>query len=623
MIMKRIFTILLVLCATLSFAQKGSTLSIQEHFDSKAVVTHNNKAVTEAEVMLPGDWANVTEVAMYRWTNDGNPMGWVFGNNTYGAYGAGVHFTTEEEVEIVGAYFWVGQIGSGNADIKFCVYEFAEGAVGEEIACKTVALDQIQALTPTGATPSNYTNAFYVEFDEPVLVSGDFFVGVDASAVTFAAHGDGVGLVSGKIDAGGGGTGTAYIVDTTDGWTLASEWNEAVDLDLGIFPMVQEPSGSDAYSVIFNVDMTGVEGFDPATDKVYLTGSFTGWTEPGEDGSIEMTRVTSKEQAVYYEEGFEDWDSEEPSLLPEGWELFRTSALNDSPTTAPADKFWVANNPDSDPFGEGEPEIYVKTGEGSIVIGYTAPDFTWAVTPEINLPNADNLMLSYWPWYQHNADESWFSNYHVKIFADGAWVLLKSFIGGTSGEAANTFTSAVEFELDAYKGKSVKIAFIYEYTDGYQMAIDDIKIEGDEAAGEDLFYTATVEIEAGEIQYKYFKNAGWDGGEWAGEPNRVVSVSGDMTINDVWGEITSAEEIKPDASSTTLYPNPATYELNVQHSSRISEIRVFDITGRMVYNTAVNNLTTTKVDVSRFSNGVYILQVVAQDGITSKKFVKR
>ena len=52
---------------------------------------------------------------------------------------------------------------------------------------------------------------------------------------------------------------------------------------------------------------------------------------------------------------------------------------------------------------------------------------------------------------------------------------------------------------------------------------------------EPLKYSKTFLLEAGEYEYKYFSNyfgEGWDGGEWQGDPNRVIIVTGDMTIED-------------------------------------------------------------------------------------------
>ena len=44
-----------------------------------------------------------------------------------------------------------------------------------------------------------------------------------------------------------------------------------------------------SHNVTFNVDMSELEDFDPDVHSVYMTGTFTGWAEPGTEGSIELT----------------------------------------------------------------------------------------------------------------------------------------------------------------------------------------------------------------------------------------------------------------------------------------------------------------------------------------------
>jgi len=52
--------------------------------------------------------------------------------------------------------------------------------------------------------------------------------------------------------------------------------------------------------------------------------------------------------------------------------------------------------------------------------------------------------------------------------------------------------------------------------------------------GSTLTYTITLQLPAGTYQYKYFKNSSWNYGEWDGEPNRILNVSGTIATNDVW-----------------------------------------------------------------------------------------
>ena len=52
--------------------------------------------------------------------------------------------------------------------------------------------------------------------------------------------------------------------------------------------------------------------------------------------------------------------------------------------------------------------------------------------------------------------------------------------------------------------------------------------------GSTLIYTLTLQLPADTYQYKYFKNGSWFYGEWDGNPNRILNVSGTTTTNDVW-----------------------------------------------------------------------------------------
>ncbi len=53
----------------------------------------------------------------------------------------------------------------------------------------------------------------------------------------------------------------------------------------------------------------------------------------------------------------------------------------------------------------------------------------------------------------------------------------------------------------------------------------------------DLIYSLTLTLEEGDISYKYFKGAGWDGGEWSGDPNRAASITEITTLDDVFGQL--------------------------------------------------------------------------------------
>ncbi len=57
---------------------------------------------------------------------------------------------------------------------------------------------------------------------------------------------------------------------------------------------------------------------------------------------------------------------------------------------------------------------------------------------------------------------------------------------------------------------------------------------------EDYIYTAEMELEEGDYEYKFFlveDEPDWDNGEWEGDPNRVVNVTGEMEVNNTFGNV--------------------------------------------------------------------------------------
>ncbi len=173
---------------------------------------------------------------------------------------------------------------------------------------------------------------------------------------------------------------------------------------------------------------------------------------------------------IIYFEGFEEATTD--GSLPAGWTQKRTTNLNDNPVTDAVAPMWFNNSAN---YGFAAWQDYVHTGVGSMATGYTAPDFTWAISPDIVLPNTTGLELRYWTWWF--SDASWQTNYYVKVLADGVWTTIQSNLGSAAN--TNEYVSEVVLSLAAYQNKTIKIAFVYQYTDGYQMAIDDISIVDD------------------------------------------------------------------------------------------------------------------------------------------------
>ena len=615
--------------ANLSFAQKSpvilkNSISVQE--------INTQKANGDYELLLPGNTGENTTWASYWFGAD---VGYVFGTNTYGDLAYGQHFTVTEPYTIMGGIFWIAERVGTTGTVKFSVWDMTDEGPGDVLYQETVDFADI--------TPSiNLADAFEIIFEQPVPVTSDYLIGIDISDLDAYSHstGDpdtgqvtyGMGTVSSQ-EGQGGENWLAWVQFNDKTWHNTQE--DGFDVDIAIFPYVM-PATAEDHMVTFRVNMgpATLEGFDTAVHNVFVTGDFLGWALPGTEGSLELSmEAPSNDMEIFWDEGFEDWDSGNPGALPEGWAVYRTSSLTDNPTEMPTEALWVANNPDSNPFGGGEVpnpdawKTYVRTGEGSMVIGYTAPEFTWAVTPEIQLPEtAGNL--EFWTWYVNAIDNigPFPTNYHVAVYADGEWSIELSQIGTEDTETNNVWEEPVLVDLSDYSEKSIKIAFIYEYSDGFEMAVDDIAIYG---AGmeeyDNIFFSATLEVEGGEIAYKYFSDyidAGLDGGEWEGEPYRTAAIYANLTLNDVWGDMPTFVDKVLTESVFNLFPNPVRNMLFIENSAQINEVRIFDLTGRLLMSQVVNS-NNAAVSVSEFKTGVYIMQVMTVNGVASKKFMVR
>jgi hypothetical protein len=75
-----------------------------------------------------------------------------------------------------------------------------------------------------------------------------------------------------------------------------------------------------------------------------------------------------------------------------------------------------------------------------------------------------------------------------------------------------------------------------------------------------------------------------------------------------------------------LYPNPAQNELIIDASKTSSEstlISITDITGKIIYETALNPSKINIVNLIDFASGVYQVRMATSQGFTVKQFVKK
>ncbi|HSV75871.1 MAG TPA: T9SS type A sorting domain-containing protein [Bacteroidales bacterium] len=142
--------------------------------------------------------------------------------------------------------------------------------------------------------------------------------------------------------------------------------------------------------------------------------------------------------------------------------------------------------------------------------------------------------------------------------------------------------------------------------------------------GETMIWSITLNLPAGNVAYKFFsthRGAGWGGGEWDGDPNRQITVTGPMTVNDWFGSLndpTTVPVITEATAVINLFPNPARTVLNIAANEMIREVRIIDMLGQVVYSATASG-NSHLVNVGDLRYGIYFVQIKTQTGIQTKR----
>jgi hypothetical protein len=333
--MKNFLVLIFLIISSLIYAQDNCKIIEYNAEYEISQAKFQNSPNKETMIIYPGNWQQVNAVTTYKY--DGCvQLGWVFGNNIYHVIGSGVKFTAPTQHEIIGAYFWFGSIAEGNNNITFSVYEFIDNKPGEILASKIISQNDVFSLSTYNALPSDFVNSFYLEFDESVIVSGDYFLGFDVSELGWEQAGDGAGLVSGMIGQGGGGADIAYILSKEEGWQTAQEWDYQLNLDLAIFPVVAREIINHQVTFVLNTESACFYDnilFNPEIHNIYISGTFNDWTVPGSNDDYKLQQ-SSKNIITVAKENYKKSNNQYSLTLeiPEGEHEYKYFLVIDEPT---------------------------------------------------------------------------------------------------------------------------------------------------------------------------------------------------------------------------------------------------------------------------------------------------
>ncbi len=181
---------------------------------------------------------------------------------------------------------------------------------------------------------------------------------------------------------------------------------------------------------------------------------------------------------IVWHEDFEPADID--GNLPAEWDLKRNTAadggLNGNNLQSTTFNTWMRNSPlfglYYEEWGIIDWARYVNSGEASMLINYNAPDFTWAVSPEITIPEDEDVELGFWAWYISIEEEDWNTLFHVNVLTNGQWQTLQSFDDG----GFNFMDEEIVLDLSDFAGETIQLAFVYEENNGIHMSIDDVMV---------------------------------------------------------------------------------------------------------------------------------------------------
>lgn len=113
----------------------------------------------------------------------------------------------------------------------------------------------------------------------------------------------------------------------------------------------------------------------------------------------------------------------------------------------------------------------------------------------------------------------------------------------------------------------------------------------------------------------------------------VIPANGSNTwgwgkINAYKGIVTVSVETVPENFAMSIYPNPATNEVNIayENAAEKSLIILYDVTGKIVYQKELSNITkgqVERINTSGLATGMYALKISSGDKVASYKIIKQ
>ncbi len=98
--------------------------------------------------------------------------------------------------------------------------------------------------------------------------------------------------------------------------------------------------------------------------------------------------------------------------------------------------------------------------------------------------------------------------------------------------------------------------------------------------------------------------------------------TGDLVLNVSGDGLLSADDANLVSNDISLYPNPALNDLTISATEFIERVSVYSLSGQLVIDKKINTNEDT-LDVSNLQSGMYLVQIMSNGKLETKKFIKR
>lgn len=217
----------------------------------------------------------------------------------------------------------------------------------------------------------------------------------------------------------------------------------------------------------------------------------------------------------------------------------------------------------------------VYEGANSLIVKASSSGFNWAISPKFSINDGElDPVLKFMVNYQNGNLEGEYrnTNFYVLVKENGNWNELLNWSENTNTNnetiKSNVYEEEVEVNLSDYVEKIIEIGFVYEQSNGFDLALDNILLEN------------------------------------------LYGTSIPLAIDDVAN------------GSLKVFPNPVLNKMEIQFSAdQERQISIYDLNGKLVY--SLNTLKTNVIlDLSSYSKGMYLLVVDENSNKITRKIIK-